>query len=92
MTTFYSDVEPFSKYSPVMLHLSPATRILNENPAMSHEQLQPLFKVMVLMRPCQGKIPTSNMGLKRWHKTDEMATIDMKMGWESDSNKNNAIA
>ena len=30
MTTFYSDVEPFSKYSPVMLHLSPATRILNE--------------------------------------------------------------
>ena len=50
-----------------MLHLSPATRILNENPAMSHEQLQPLlnFKVMVLMRPHQGKIPTSNMGLKR---------------------------
>ena len=32
MTTFYSDVEPFSKYSPVMLHLSPATRILNETP------------------------------------------------------------
>ena len=47
---------------------------------MSHEQLQPLFKVMVLMKPCQGKIPTSNMGLKRRHKTDEMATIDMKMG------------
>ena len=49
-------------------------------------------KVMVLMKPCQGKIPTSNMGLKRWHKTDEMATINMKMGWKSDSNKNNAIA
>ena len=31
MTIFYSDVEPLSKYSPVMLHLSPATRILNEN-------------------------------------------------------------
>ena len=31
-TIFYSDVEPLSKYSPVMLHLSPATRILNENP------------------------------------------------------------
>ena len=31
MTIFYSDVEPFSKYSPVMLDLSPATRILNEN-------------------------------------------------------------
>ena len=31
MTIFYSDVEPLSKYSPVMLHLSPTTRILNEN-------------------------------------------------------------
>ena len=31
MTIFYSDVEPCSEYSPVMLHLSPATRILNEN-------------------------------------------------------------
>jgi len=30
---FYSNVEPLSKYSPVMLHLSPAT-ILNENPEM----------------------------------------------------------
>ena len=29
---FYSDLEPLSKYSPVMLHLSPATRILNKNP------------------------------------------------------------
>ena len=28
---FYSNVEPLSKYSPVTLHLSPATRILNEN-------------------------------------------------------------
>ena len=33
MTIFYSDVEPLSKYSPVMLHLSPATRICNEDPA-----------------------------------------------------------
>ena len=32
MTIFYSDVEPLSEYSPVILHLSPATRILNENP------------------------------------------------------------
>ena len=32
MTTMYSVVEPFSKYSPVTLHLSPATRILNKNP------------------------------------------------------------
>ena len=32
MTIFYSEVEPHSKYSPVMFHLSPPTRILNENP------------------------------------------------------------
>ena len=32
MTIFYSDVEPLLKYSPVMLYLSPAMRILNENP------------------------------------------------------------
>ena len=31
VTSFYSDVEPFSKYSPVTLHLSYNTRILNEN-------------------------------------------------------------
>ena len=30
---FYSDVEPLSKCSPVTLQFSPATRILNENPA-----------------------------------------------------------
>ena len=35
MTIFYSDMEPLSKYSPVTLHLSPSTRILNENPAIS---------------------------------------------------------
>ena len=32
-----SDLKPLSKYSPVMLHLSPATRILSENPAQSHK-------------------------------------------------------
>ena len=32
MTIFYSDMEPLSKYSPAMLHLSPVTRILSENP------------------------------------------------------------
>ena len=32
MTIFHSDVEPFSKYSPVMLHLSPAAGVFNENP------------------------------------------------------------
>ena len=33
-TISYSDEEPLSKYSPIMLHLSPATRILNENPVI----------------------------------------------------------
>ena len=32
MTIFHSDMEPLSKYSPSMLHLSPVTRILSENP------------------------------------------------------------
>ena len=33
MTIFYSDMEPLSHYSPIkLLHLSPSTRILNENP------------------------------------------------------------
>ena len=32
-----SDLKPLSKYSPVMLHLSPATRILNENPVKRQE-------------------------------------------------------
>ena len=32
LTMFYSDVKALSKYSPLMLHLSPATRILSENP------------------------------------------------------------
>ena len=34
MTIFYSDTEPLLKYSPVTLHTSAATRILNENPVM----------------------------------------------------------
>ena len=37
MTIFYSDVEPLSKYFPVPLHLSPATRILDENPVKRQE-------------------------------------------------------
>ena len=35
VTIFYSDEETLSKYSRVTLHLSPATRILNENPSNS---------------------------------------------------------
>ena len=34
MTIFYSDTKPLLKYSPVMLHISAATRILNESPVM----------------------------------------------------------
>lgn len=37
MTIFHSDVEPFSKYSPVMLHLSPAAGVFNENPDLRKE-------------------------------------------------------
>ena len=34
MTIFYSDTKPLLKYSPVTLHISAATRILNESPVM----------------------------------------------------------
>ena len=34
MTIFLSRCVPLSKYSPVTLHLSPAARILNENPGV----------------------------------------------------------
>ena len=40
---FYSDVEPPSKYSAVMLHFSPITRILNENPAMLFCLFLPIY-------------------------------------------------
>ena len=36
MAIFYSDMESLSQYSPVQLHLSPATRILSENPVLEH--------------------------------------------------------
>ena len=42
MTIFYSEVEPLSKYYPVTLHLSPATRILNENPASKVNHKSPV--------------------------------------------------
>ena len=41
MTFFYSDMEPHSQYSPGNLHLSPATRILSENPAKIRTFLNP---------------------------------------------------
>ena len=37
MTILYSDMELLSKCSPVTLHLSPVTRILNENPGCYFE-------------------------------------------------------
>ena len=36
MAIFYSDMESLSQYSPVQLHLSPATRILSKNPVLEH--------------------------------------------------------
>ena len=36
MTIFHSDVEPLSEYFSVTLHLSPATRVLNENVAVQN--------------------------------------------------------
>ena len=36
---FHLGMEPFFKYSPVMLHLIPATRILDENPENVHQVL-----------------------------------------------------
>ena len=40
MAIFYSDIEPLSKYSPVTyLHLSPANRILGENPDLIYRYI-----------------------------------------------------
>ena len=46
VTPYSLDVEPFSKYSPVMLHLTPATRILNEDPENVHQVLKLEEKLM----------------------------------------------
>ena len=45
--TFYTNVKPFSKYmySPVTLHLSLATRILNEKPGLLFYALKTLVKL-----------------------------------------------
>ena len=45
MTIFYSYIEPLSRYSPVTLHLSPATIILNENPKYEMESVVATKKV-----------------------------------------------
>ena len=66
MTIFYSDMEPLSKYSPVMLHLSPTTRILNENPGcrprtLSHVISIPFMALHSIHTVLQLKPPQSPM-------------------------------
>ena len=48
MVTFYLDVEPLLKYSSAMLHLSPATRNLNENPVNLHCRLKTSNPIIIL--------------------------------------------
>ena len=55
MTIFYSDMKLLSKYSPITLHFSPATRILSENPALSA-----VDKKGMNMGPEGGKLPHEN--------------------------------
>ena len=38
-------------------------------------------------KQCHGKIPTSNIALKWWHKTNEMATDDVKIARNCTSDK-----
>ena len=55
MATFYLDVESLLKYSPVLLHLSPATRILNEDPVNLHCRLK-TFNLIIILYMLQVKI------------------------------------
>ena len=46
MNICYLDMEPHSRYSPLTLHLFPATRILKENPAQRDTNMEsPLTKI-----------------------------------------------
>ena len=47
---FYSDGKALSKYSPVMLHLSPATRILSENPENGKGMNCKLYYILILTK------------------------------------------
>ena len=71
MTIFYPDMESLSKYSPVMLQLSPAARILNENPveALIQSRLHALFILLLSIYefrfiPCHVFFGISDMFLK----------------------------
>ena len=57
MTILYSDIEPLSQYSPVKLHLSPATRILGET----------LLRAMVfqLNLKCENFKPLAGSGINK---------------------------
>lgn len=37
----------------------------------------------------KGKILIDDMALEKWHKTDEMVTSNMKMGWNCNSDREN---
>ena len=55
MNICYSDMEPHSQYSPLTLHLFPATRILNENPAQRDTNMEsPLTKISKLKKTFFG--------------------------------------
>ena len=59
MTIFYSDMEPLSEYFPVTLHLSPVTRVLNENPG----RVCSFYLVIIIIIPLFtfGSIYRTNM-------------------------------
>ena len=57
MTIFYSDMKPLSKYSAVTLHLSPATRILSQNPGMGKKLQIQLWKCLFPATPFPQAAP-----------------------------------
>ena len=44
-------------------------------------------QIILLRRPCEGKILTRNMALKQQHRTEEMVTNYTKMSWNCDRDK-----
>ena len=45
------------------------------------------IKPYLIKRPSYGKILTSNIALKRWHKMAKMVTSNKKMFWNCDSDR-----
>ena len=58
LTIFFSDMEPLSHYSPVhvLLHLSPAARILTENPEVACSVFVARFSVALVLSVSHLKI------------------------------------